>query len=90
MRGVRQQADIDYDPTNKYASVASHGSIRILMAIADAQNLIPEGANLNKARMDGELDIIIFIEEPTDSTKRYAMPGQGCNNKSLYIIKQTH
>ncbi len=89
LRGDRQQAFVDYEPTNIYAPVASHDSIRMLLAIAAAQNLTLEGADISNAYLYSDLDISILMEQPTDSTKRHAMPGHTCKlNKSLYGTKQ--
>ena len=43
VRGDRQMAYVDYDPTNIYAPVASHDSIRMLLALAVSENLYLEG-----------------------------------------------
>ncbi len=89
LRGGRQQAYVDYDPTDIYAPVASHDSIQVPLAIAAAQNLTLEGADNSNAYLYGDLDISILIEQPTDSTKRHAMPGHVCKlKKSLYGTKQ--
>ncbi len=61
----------------------------MLLAIAAAQNLLLEGADICNAYLYGDWDIPILMEQPTDSTKRHAMPEHVCKlNKSLYGTKQ--
>ncbi len=56
----------------------------MLLAIAAAQNLMLEGADISNAYLYGDLGIPILMEQPTDSTKRHTMPGHVCKlNKSL-------
>ena len=89
LRRDRQQAYINYDPTNVYAPVASHDSIRMLQAITAAQKLIIEGADISNAYLYRDLNVAIIMEQPTDCSKCEAMPGHLCKlNKSLYGTKQ--
>ncbi len=89
LRDDRQQAYVDYDPTELCAPVASHNSIRMLLAIVAAQTLMLEGGDINNAYLYGDLDIHLIMEERTDSTEHHAMPGNVCKlNRSLYCTKQ--
>ncbi len=89
LRGDRQLAYADYDPLNVYAPVASHDSIRLLLSMAANQDLLLEGADVSNAYLYGDLDVPIFIEQPTNSTQREQMPDHVCHpNKSLYRTKQ--
>jgi len=89
LRGDRQLAHFDYDPSKTYAPVASHDAIRMLIAIAAGDNLIIEGADVSNAYLYGDMDIPIIMEQPTNSTQKPAMPGHVCKLiKSIYGTKQ--
>ena len=89
LRGDRQQAYVDYDPTNVHAPIASNGSIRMVLAIAAAQNLILEGPDITNAYLYGDIDVHIIMGQPTDSRKCEAMSGHFWKlDKSLYDTKQ--
>ena len=89
LRGDKQLAYIDYDPSNIYAPVASHDAIRLLIAIAAAENAQLEGADVSNAYLYGELDIPIIMQQPTDSSQKPAMPGYHCRlHKSIYGTRQ--
>lgn len=68
IRGDFQNPGIDFDPSNIYAPVASHEAIRTLLAIAAANGLIVEGGDVSNAYLYGDIDVPIFMEQPTDST----------------------
>jgi len=52
LRGDKQRPYVDYDPLNKYAPVARHESIRLLLAVSANFNLIIEGADVVNACSD--------------------------------------
>ncbi len=88
-RGDRQLAYLDYDPSNIYAPVPSHESIRMLISLAASQDINLEGANVTNAYLYGDLDIPILMQQPTDSSQELAKPGYACKLfKSIYGAKQ--
>jgi len=89
LRGDQQLAYVDYDPTNIYAPVASHDSIRMLLALAAAEDSYLEGADVSNAYLYGDLTIPIIMQQPTDSSQKLAKPGYACKLlKSIYGAKQ--
>jgi len=88
-RGDLQEPYVDFDPENLYAPVATHESIRLVIAFAASQDLLLEGGDISNAYLYGDLDITIFMEQPTNSTQREAVPGHVCAvDKSIYGTKQ--
>ena len=72
-----------------YAPVASHDSIRYLIAISAAENSTLEGADISNAYLYGNLDVPIIMEQPTESSQLPAMPGYVCKLvKSIYGARQ--
>lgn len=89
LRGDKQVAYRDFDPENLYAPVARHESIRMLLALVAAQNLVLEGADVSNAYLYGDIDTPIIMHQPTDSTGRQKHPGMVCKlQKSLYGARQ--
>ena len=89
IRGDKQQANIDFDPSNVYAPVASHEAIRILLAFAAGEGLILEGADISDAYLYGNIDVPIVMLQPTDSSGMESHPGMVCLLlKSLYGLRQ--
>jgi hypothetical protein len=82
--GYRQVLGVDYD--NTYAPVAGATSIRMLLAIAAAENLLVHQMDIKTAFLYADLDEDIYLNAP---------PGISCPagkvlklNKSLYGLKQ--
>ena len=73
--GNKQTPEIDFDPHTTYAPVASHEALRILLAIAAAHGLIVEGGDIGNAYLYGDIDVNIYMEQPTDSSGRQEFPG---------------
>ena len=89
MRGDRQLAYVDYDPTNFFASVASHDSIRILLSIAASENIVLREVDVSNSYLYGDMDFPIIMQQPTESSQREAKPGYACKlKKSIYGTKQ--
>lgn len=78
-----------YYPNNIYAPVASHDSIRMLLALTASQDLTIEGADVSNAYLYGDLEFPIIMDESTDSSQVPAKPGHACKFlKSKYGAKQ--
>jgi len=89
LRGDRQLAYVDYDPTNIYAPVASHDSIRMLIALAAGEDAYLEGADVSNAYLYGDLKVPIIMAQPTNSSQTPDKPGYACKLlKSIYGAKQ--
>ena len=90
LRGDRQQEYVDFDPNALYAPVASHESIRMLLACAAAEpETTIEGADIDNAYLYGSLDVPIIMQQPTNSSQKPAMEGYVCELvKSLYGTRQ--
>ena len=57
----------------------------MLLAIPAIQNLMPAGADIGFVYFYGDLDILVFTEQTTDSTECHATTVHVCKiNKSLY------
>lgn len=76
VRGDRQTPFMDFDPEITYAPVATHETLRVLIAFAAAQNLEIEGADISNAYLYGKMDKPIFMEQPTDSSQVPLKPCQ--------------
>ena len=90
LRGDRQRPYVDYNADALYAPVASHESIRSLLAVtAGEREKMLEGADIYDAYFYGELDLPIIMHQPTDSIQKPPKPGFVCELvKSLYGTKQ--
>ena len=85
LRGDKQKPFVDYDADTIYAPLASHETLRLLLACTASQGLILEGADVANAYLYGKLDVTIIMEQPTDSTGKQAKPGYVCElQNSLY------
>ena len=88
-RGDLQEAYIDFDPTNLYAPVAAHESLRLILAYAASTNLILEGGDISNAYLYGSMDKTIFMEQPVDSSGVPRKPNHvWALQKSLYGVRQ--
>ena len=88
-RGDQQEAYVDYDPGGLYALVASHGSLRLILAYAASENIILEGGDISNAYLYGNIDTKIYMEQPTDSSQPKRKPGYVCClKKSIYGVRQ--
>ncbi len=90
LRGDRQRPYVNYNPDALYAPVASHESIRLLLAVtADKKEAMLEGADIGYTFRYGEFDIIVIMQQPNDSIQQLAKPGFICKLfKSLYGTRQ--
>ncbi len=89
VRGNRQLAYVYYDSSNIYAPVASHDSTHMLLAIAASEEIYLEVVDVSNAYLYGDLDVPIFMEQPTDSSQKLVLPGYACKLlKSIYGAKQ--
>ena len=87
--GNRQTPELDFDPHTVYAPVASHEAVRILLAVAASNDLIVEGGDISNAYLYGDIDVTIYMEQPTDSSCQLEFPGMVCKLlKSIYGLKQ--
>lgn len=59
---------IDFNLDQLYAPVASHDAIRMVLAISPIYGLLDEGGDLCNAYLYGDIDMEIFIEQPTNSS----------------------
>ena len=90
LRGDKQRPYVDFNPTNTYAPVARHESIRLLFAMAANFNLIVEGVDVDNAYLYGDLDVPIIMEQTCDSSGKQAHPGYVCRLlRSLYGAVQS-
>ena len=90
LRGDLQEAGVDFDPDALYAPVAGHESILLLFNYSAAEGLDVEGCDVDNAYVNGFIDIPVIMEQPTDSSRRLAMPGYVCLLvKSLYGARQS-
>lgn len=84
-----QEARFDFDSDATYAPVASHESLRMLLALTAADGLIVEGGDVCNAYLYGNIDVTVIIEQPTDSSGIEAQPGMLCKLlKSICGLKQ--
>jgi len=89
VRGDLQEAYVDFGPESLYAPVATHESLRLIIAFAANEDLILEGGDIANAYLYGELDLTIYMEQPTNSSRIEAVPGHVCAvDKSIYGTKQ--
>lgn len=89
VRGDFQAPEVDFDPTAIYAPVASHESIRLILAISAAEDLIVEGGDVDNAYLYGSLDVPIYMEQPSDSSGIVENPELVCKLlKSMYGLRQ--
>lgn len=51
MRGNLQALELDFDPTEVYVHVTSHESIRHIVEISEAEELICEGGYVDNAKL---------------------------------------
>ncbi len=85
----RQLAYFGYVPSNIYAPVASHNSIRILFELVASEESYLELADVRNAYFYGDLDVLIIMEQPTNSNPELVMPGHSCKLlKSIYGAKE--
>lgn len=82
-RGDLQIADIDFDPDGLYGPVASHESIRILIAFCASSDAILECADIGNGYLYGVIEEEVFMEQPTDSD-RNASQGIFANSTGPY------
>jgi len=89
VRGDKQQASIDYDPNSIYAPVASHEGLRLILAIAAHRNLILEGGDIANAYLYGTLDVLVIIQQLTNSSGVLMYPSMDCMlTKSMYDLNR--
>ena len=89
VRGDQQNPFTDYDPDKTYAPVATHETLRILLAFAGSHILELEGADISNAYLYGKRDIPIIMEQPTDSSRLQRKPGHVAEvHGSIYGTKQ--
>ncbi len=75
VRGDRQLAYVDHVPSSINAPVASHDSIRKLIALAASEASYLEGVDVSNAYIFRELDVPIIMEQTTDSSQEVVKPG---------------
>lgn len=89
--GVFQEAELDYDPYDIYAQVATHEAIIILLTVAVAvdQDLIIKGGDVSSAYLYGDIDCEVYMEQPTDCTGVTEKRGFVWKlNKLIYELRQ--
>ena len=87
--GDQQKRFTDYNPDITYAPVATHETLRILLALSDSHNLELEGADISNAYLYGKLDIPVIMEQPRDSSRLQRKPGHVAEVLgSMYGTKQ--
>lgn len=77
-----QAPGIEFDPTELYAPVASHESVRIVLSIGAADMLLVEGADICCAYIYGKRNMPVYMEQPVvhwsegpfDPTKKQKQP----------------
>src|SRR5580698_8673389 len=85
VRGYRQQFGIDYNET--FASVSRAESLRLLMAIAAANQLVIKQFDVKTAFLHGNLDEVIYMSQPEGFE---SVTDKVCLlKKSLYGLKQS-
>ncbi len=85
-KGYNQEYGIDYEET--FAPVVKQQSLRLLLAIAENENLIVHQIDISTAFLYGELEEDIYIEPP-DGHREMIQKGQVLKlNKALYGLKQ--
>lgn len=88
-RGDQQEAGLDFNPETLYAPVAAHESIRLILAFAASTNLILEGGDISNAYLYGNLDVPIYMDQPTNSSRCIQKPYHVCQLlKAMYGAKQ--
>jgi len=89
VRADKQQAFIDYDPSNIYAPVVYHEALRLILALSAYGNLILEAGDIANAYLYGTLNVPIIIQQPTNSSGLHRYPDMDCVLlKSMYGLKQ--
>ncbi len=85
-KGYNQEYGIDYEET--FAPVVKQQSLRLLLAIAENENLIVHQIDISTAFLYGELEEDIYIEPPVGH-REMIQKGQVLKlNKALYGLKQ--
>lgn len=69
----------DFNADDLCAPVASHDSIRILLAISASMNFILEEEDVANAYLYAEVDVPIIMEQPRYSSGNEAYPGHVCD-----------
>ena len=89
LRWDTQIENVDFNPEILYAHVASHAGIRMLLSVAAAQNDEVEGGDVDIAYLYGNIDIDIYTQQPTESSRKEAKRGFVCKLlKSIYGAMQ--
>lgn len=89
VRGDFQNSGVDYDPNNPYAPVACREAIRKALGIAARNNLFVEGGDISNAYLYVNIDIVIHIVQPTESSGIEEKPGYIARLlKSMYGTKE--
>lgn len=89
LREDRQLVHGDFDPTNVYASVARHETIRMFIAKDAAQNLHLKRADVSNVYLYGIIGKPILMKQLTDSGLNQEMPGDLREvQNSIYGLRQ--
>ena len=86
IKGFKQQYGIDYDET--FASVCRYESVRILLAVAAAKCYIIKQCDVKTAFLNGDLDEIIYMNQPQGFEIKNPNNLVCLLKKSLYGLKQ--
>lgn len=73
-----EDPSFDFNADDLCAPVASHGSIRILLAISASMIFILEEEDVANAYLCTEFDVPIIMEQPRNSSGNEAYPGHVC------------
>jgi len=85
-RGFTQEHGIDYDET--FAPVARLASIRVLLAVAAAEDMEVQQMDVKTAYLNGELDEEVYMEQPEGFAVRGSERKVCRLRKALYGLKQ--
>ncbi len=89
LRGNKQMLYIDIHPMNVNSLVVSHGSIRILVALAAAEDAFREGADGTNAYLYGNLDIPVIMQQPMCSFQTHKNARLCMQNSTIFVQDKT-
>lgn len=75
VRGDQQKVDIYLYALHTYAPVASHESVRTLIAYASSHGMLVEGGNVANAFLYGDIECEFIIEQPANPIGLEEIPG---------------
>lgn len=85
-KGYSQQFGIDYSET--FSPVVRYSTIRILLALAAQNDLEMEHLDVKTAFLNGDLEEIVFMEQPEGFIKERSENKVYRLNKAIYGLKQ--